>query len=97
MTLTLTIIAAALATYLTRVGGHLIMLGFGKLGPRAEAALDAVPVAVLTAIVVPAVVGRGPAEVVALVAAGLVGLKLAVSWVVLIGLVVLVVARSTLG
>ena len=97
MTLTFTIIAAALATYLTRVGGHLLLLGFGKLNPRAEAALDAVPVAVLTAIVVPSVVGRGPAEIVALVVAGLAGLKLAVSWVVLVGLVVLVAARALFG
>lgn len=97
MSLTLTIIAAALATYVTRIGGHLILLGFGKLNPRAEAALDAVPVAVLTAIVVPSAVGRGPAEIIALVVAGLAGLKLAVSWVVLVGLVVLVAARSAFG
>ena len=47
-----TILAAALATYLTRVGGHLVLSRFQKLDPRVEAALDAVPAAVMTASVV---------------------------------------------
>ena len=59
MSLLALILAAALATYATRAGGHLVVLRLGALGPRAEAALDAVPVAVLTAIVVPAFVTGG--------------------------------------
>ena len=94
MSLTLTILAAALATYLTRIGGHLMLLRFDALHPRVEAALDAVPVAVLTAIVVPAAVGKGPAEIGAMVVAGVAGLKLPVSAVVLIGLVALVALRA---
>ena len=97
MTLTLTILAAAFATYLTRIGGHLMLLRFERLSPRVEAALDAVPVAVLTAIVAPSAVGKGPAEIAALMVAGLAGLKLSISWVVLIGLLTLVAMRSALG
>lgn len=96
MSLFALIIAAALATYATRVAGHLVLLRFGQLGPRVEAALDAVPIAVLTAIVTPALVGKGVPEVMALIVAGLVGLRLSISWVVLIGLATLVALRTVL-
>ena len=97
MSLTALILAAALATYLTRVAGHLALIRFERLHPRVEAALDAVPPAVLTAIVVPSVVGRGVPEVLALVAAGLAGLRLPIPWVVPIGLVTLVALRAASG
>lgn len=44
-----TIAGMALVTYLTRIGGDLLMRN-KTLGPRATAALDAVPAAVLTAV-----------------------------------------------
>ena len=92
--LALTIMMAAAATYATRIGGHLVVSRFSSLGPRVEAALDAVPVAVLTAIVAPAFVSGGWIEVAALLAAGIAGLRLSTAWVVAIGLGVLVMLRD---
>ena len=56
------ILAGAAVTYLTRVGGHLVLSRFERVHPRVEAALDAVPAAVLTTLVAPALVQAGPAE-----------------------------------
>lgn len=47
----LTILAGALLTYLTRIGGHVVLSRFERVHYRVEAALNAVPAAVLTAIV----------------------------------------------
>lgn len=91
------ILAGALATYLTRIGGHLVVSRFHRLHPRVEAALDAVPAAVLTTIVAPAVVTGGPAELVALGVAGLVGWRLSLLPMFLAGAAVLVAARALIG
>ena len=56
------VLAGALATYLTRIGGHLVLSRFKTIHPRVEAALNAVPAAVLTTLVAPAAVFTGPAE-----------------------------------
>jgi uncharacterized membrane protein len=69
------ILAGAIVTYLTRAGGHLVLSRFDRIHPRVEAALDAVPAAVLTTLVAPAAVSAEPVELVALVAAGLVALR----------------------
>ena len=37
-------------TYATRFGGHVILSRFKRINPRLEAALDAVPAAVITAL-----------------------------------------------
>ncbi len=86
----LIILAAAAATYLTRVGGYLVLSRFKTIPPRVEAALDAVPAAVLTSIVAPAAVTGGWEVAVVLLVAFAVGFKttgirlLAVSWAVAI-------------
>jgi uncharacterized membrane protein len=49
----LLIVAMAAATYATRLGGYLMLARMGQLNPRVEAGLDAVPAAVMTAIVAP--------------------------------------------
>lgn len=59
--LTVILLAAAL-TYATRAGGAIVLSRFASLPRRLEAALDAIPAAVLTAIVVPALAVMGPAE-----------------------------------
>lgn len=69
------ILAGAVVTYLTRIGGHLVLSRFERVHPRVEAALDAVPAAVLTTLVAPAAVSAEPAELGALVVAGLVALR----------------------
>ena len=59
------IAALGIGTYLTRIGGHLVLSRFERLNPRVEAALDAVPAAVMTAIVAPIALTAGIAETVA--------------------------------
>ena len=48
------ILWGAVVTYLTRVGGHLVLSRFEHIHPRVEAGLNAVPAAVLTTLVAPA-------------------------------------------
>ena len=56
------ILAGALMTYLTRVGGHLVLSRFDRVHPRVEAGLNAVPAAVLTTLVAPAAVSGAEQE-----------------------------------
>ena len=58
----LLILALGVATYGTRIAGHLVLSRFERLNPRVEAALDAVPIAVITALVAPAVLARSYAD-----------------------------------
>jgi uncharacterized membrane protein len=53
------ILAAGVATYLTRIGGYLLIRQLKTIPPRLQAALDAVPAAVLTTLVAPTVVSGG--------------------------------------
>ena len=87
-------LACALATYLTRIGGYLILSRFGTINHRVEAALDATPVAVLTALVAPSLISRGPAESLALVVAGLVAMRLSLTFTVVLGLIAVVGLRT---
>jgi uncharacterized membrane protein len=87
-------IAAAIATYLTRVGGHLVISRFERIHPRVEAGLNAVPAAVLTTLVAPAVLSAGPAEWAALIVAALVALRGGLLSMFLAGAAVLIVARQ---
>jgi uncharacterized membrane protein len=70
------ILGAAVATYLTRVGGHAVLSRFERIPPRVEAALNAVPAAVLTAIVAPYAVFFGLAEAITIAAAIVLALRL---------------------
>ncbi len=95
MTSTMWIIVwGAILTYLTRIGGHLVISRFEHVHPRVEAALNAVPAAVLTTLVAPAVVSAGPAELAALLVAGIVSLRAGLLTMFLVGAVVLVAARQ---
>ena len=91
------IIAGALATYLTRVGGHLVISRFDHIHPRVEAGLNAVPAAVLTTLVAPAALSAGPAEWAALIVAGLVSLRGGLMSMFLAGAAVLILARQFVG
>lgn len=90
------ILAGALATYLTRIGGHLVLSRFERLHPRVEAGLNAVPAAVLTTLVAPAATTGGPAEWAALAIAGLVALRGNLMTMFLTGAAVLIVLRNLL-
>lgn len=86
------ILAGAVATYLTRIGGHAVLSRFAAIPPRLEAALNAVPAAVLTAIVAPYAAFYGPAEAITIVAAIILALRLpalamlAICWALIFGL-----------
>ena len=90
-------IAAAVATYLTRIGGHLVISRFETVHPRVEAGLNAVPAAVLTTLVAPAMLDAGPAEWAAIVVAALVSLRGGLMSMFLAGAVVLIALRQFMG
>lgn len=92
ITFTLTILAAAVATYATRTGGYLLLKSMKSIPPRMESALNAVPAAVLTALVAPAFVYKGLDVTTTMLVALLIGLRaptlvmLVLSWVFVIAL-----------
>ncbi len=88
------ILAGAVVTYLSRIGGHLVLSRFDKIHPRVEQGLNAVPAAVLTTLVAPAAYSAGPAEVAALVVAAIVGWRGGLMTMVLAGAVVLIAGRN---
>ena len=91
------IIAGAILTYLTRIGGHLVLSQFERVHPRVEAALNAVPAAVLTTLVAPAAFSAGPAELATLAVAGLVALRYGLMTMFFAGAAVLIALRQVLG
>jgi uncharacterized membrane protein len=91
------IIAAAIATYLTRIGGHLVISRFETIHPRVEAGLNAVPAAVLTTLVAPEMLNAGPAEWAALVVTAVVSLRGGLMAMFLAGAAVLIIARQFVG
>ena len=91
------ILLGALATYLTRVGGHIVLSRFKTIHPRVQAGLDAVPAAVLTTIIVPPVYDGGPAEWGALLIAGVVGWSRGLIAMVLAGGASVIAFRYLLG
>jgi len=90
------ILTAAFMAFLTRIGGHLILTRFTPLHPRVEAALEAVPIAVLGALIAPAILLGGPAELIASIVAGVVALRASTAWVIVSGVVVLMVLRRVM-
>lgn len=89
--LTFTILAAALATYATRVGGYLLIKSMKTIPPRMEAALNAVPAAVLAALVAPSFVYGGLDVTLTLLFALVIGYRapslfmLVASWLFIVG------------
>lgn len=94
---TLWIIAAgAVVTYLTRVGGLLLLLGSRRIHPRVEAGLDAVPAAVLTTLVAPATIAGGPFEWIAIGAAIIAALRGGLIATLIAGAATLILLRNLL-
>lgn len=91
------IFVGAILTYLTRIGGHLVLSRFERVHPRVEAGLNAVPAAVLTSLVAPALLTAGPAELAALLVAGVVSLRYGMLAMFLTGAAVLVLMRQVVG
>ena len=69
------ILAAAVATYVTRIGGYVLITRMRTLPPRLEQALNAVPAAVLTTLWAPAFFTSGWDVRLSLIVAALVSLR----------------------
>ena len=82
----------ALLTYATRIGGYLVLSRFERIHPRVEAALNAVPAAVMTTLFAPLAVA-GWQEALTLVVAAVAGLRLGLVPIILIGVAVIVSLR----
>jgi uncharacterized membrane protein len=89
------ILAAAVATYVTRIAGAIMMARMERIPPRMEAALNAVPAAVLSTLVAPAVVYGGLDVAIAIAVAFLIGLRLSSLWMLAAGWVTVMALRQT--
>jgi uncharacterized membrane protein len=87
------IIAAAVATFATRVGGYVLITQLKHIPPRLEAALNAVPAAVLTTLVAPAFVYGGFDVAASMLVAFAIGLRFSTLRMLLVGWVVVMVIR----
>ena len=72
----LIILGAAIATYITRIAGYLLIRSLKVIPARVEAGLNAVPAAVLTTLVAPAALTGGPETAAALAVCLLVGYRI---------------------
>jgi uncharacterized membrane protein len=78
------ILAMAGVTYLTRIGGY-VMLRNRALGPRAKAVMEAAPGCVLISVIAPDFVSRNPADLAALAITLLAATRLSMLPTVVIG------------
>jgi uncharacterized membrane protein len=90
----LVIVTLGVVTYAMRIGGALVLARFERLNPRVEAALEAVPAAVMTAIVAPVALASGPAETVAAAATIFAALRLSIMPTLLIAAATVAVLRA---
>lgn len=88
------ILAGALVTYATRFGGHLVLSRFHTIPPRVNAALNAVPAAVITTLVAPAAVSNGLAEGITILIVLLVGLRFPLMIIFGIGWAAIIALRA---
>ena len=91
------IAAAAVVTFLTRIGGYILIVKMTRIPPRVEAALNAVPPAVLTTLVAPAFFIGGWDTRVAMLAALLVGLRYPSTYMLVAGWIVVMAWRRSIG
>lgn len=87
-----TIFFGALVTYATRFGGHVVLSRFKRIPARVNVALNAVPAAVITTLVAPALVTHGPAEIITLAVCLVAGFRIpmmamfVLGWILIVGL-----------
>ncbi|OYW68818.1 MAG: hypothetical protein B7Z40_01325 [Bosea sp. 12-68-7] len=89
----LAILGMALATYATRLAG-LALAGQLQLSARAQAAFDAIPPAVLVAVIAPSALATGWPETVAALLAALAATRLPLLGVVAVGVAAVVGLRA---
>ena len=91
----LTFLGMLAVTYGARIGGYWFVRVY-PVGPRLKAGLEAVPLAVLTAIIAPTVLATGPAESLASLATVLLAWRLPTLAAVVGGIVSVVLLRALL-
>ncbi len=89
----LAILGMAIVTYATRVAG-LALAGRLDLPPRAQAAFDAIPAAVLIAVIAPSALATGWAETAAAAITALAATRLPLLGVVAVGVLAVVGLRA---
>ncbi len=92
----LAIAGMAIVTYLNRVSG-LVLVRFVRLEGRTKAALDALPLAILMAVIAPMALTHGPAETAAAGITVLAALRLPLIAAVVIGVASVVALRQLIG
>ncbi|SHH69395.1 AzlD family protein [Cognatishimia maritima] len=88
------ILLCAVVTYIVRSGGYVLMSYFGTVNHRVEAGLNAVPIAVLSALVAPTVLNGEWPDAVALIFVCLLSLRLSMLPTIALGVVFLVLLRQ---
>jgi uncharacterized membrane protein len=97
MDMLLLILAAAVATFLTRIGGYVLITRMKTIPPRMEQALNAVPAAVLTTLVAPAFFNGGWDVKIAMLVALVVGIRYPGLLLLGAGWVAAMICRHLLG
>ncbi len=92
----LTIVLMASATYLTRIGGY-VLLRNRTLGRRATAVMEAAPGCVLISVIAPSFVSDRPADLVGLAITLLAATRLSMLPTVVIGILATGAARALIG
>ncbi|HUE44752.1 MAG TPA: AzlD domain-containing protein [Aestuariivirgaceae bacterium] len=92
----LAIAGMAIVTYLNRLSG-LVLVRFVRLEGRTKAALDALPPAILMAVIAPMVLTRGPAETAAAIITVIAALRLPLIAAVVVGVASVVALRHLIG
>ncbi len=95
-TVLLTIVLMASVTYLTRIGGYLVLRN-RVLSPRAMAVVEAAPGCVLISVIAPSFVANNPADLAALLITLLAATRLSMLPTVLIGIASSGLLRYLLG
>jgi uncharacterized membrane protein len=93
----LAIIGMGVATYLTRLSGFYLLRGLNLSGPM-KAALDALPPAVLMAVIAPVILATGPVETIAAAITAVVAFfRLPLAVTIVVGIVSVVAMRAILA
>jgi uncharacterized membrane protein len=92
----LTIVLMAGVTYLTRIGGYVVLRN-RTLSARATAVMEAAPGCVLISVIAPAFVSRNPADLLALAITFVAATRLSMLPTVLIGISAAGLLRHLLG
>ena len=93
----LAIIGMGVATYLTRLSGFYLLRGLNLSGPM-KAALDALPPAVLMAVIAPMILATGLAETIAAAITAVVAFfRLPLAVTIVVGIVSVVAMRAILA